>query len=102
MTALDQLTMPDRSTSGPTSRLRDLAIVATPLVVGGVSSVATMDGLRVWYRTLRRPDWNPPDVVFGPVWTTLYLMMGVSLVRVVRARRPDRANARRVGLTLFA
>ena len=44
-------------------RLADTAIVATPLVVGGLGSVFTMDGLRVWYRTLRRPDWNPPDWV---------------------------------------
>ncbi len=81
-------------------RLADAAVVATPLLVGGLSSALTMDGLRVWYRTIRRPAWNPPDWVFGPVWTTLYLMMGVALVQVVRSEE-DRA-ARQLGLGLFA
>ncbi|MDQ3127599.1 MAG: tryptophan-rich sensory protein [Chloroflexota bacterium] len=81
-------------------RVADLAIVATPLVVGGVSSIFTMDGLRIWYRTIERPEWNPPDWVFGPVWTTLYVMMGVALLQVVRSDR-SRA-ARRVAMGLFA
>ena len=101
MTALDRV-LPDAepSTAGWRRRLVDLAIVATPLAVGGASSVLTMDGLRVWYRTIERPDWNPPDWVFGPVWTTLYLMMGIALVQVVRSDR-DRI-ARWVGIGLFA
>jgi len=83
-------------------RLRDVALGASPLVVGGVSGVATVDGVRGWYRTLDRPSWRPPDSVFGPVWTTLYGLMGVALVRVVRAD-PGRTEAtRRVALGLFA
>ena len=31
-----------------------------------------------WYRTIAKPEWNPPDRVFGPVWTTLFVMMGIS------------------------
>ena len=80
-------------------RLVDGAIATTPLLVGGATSLVTMDGLRIWYRTIRRPDWNPPDWVFGPVWTTLYLMMGVALVQVARAER-DRAT-RAVAIGLF-
>jgi translocator protein len=81
-------------------RLTDAVIIATPLAVGGLSSILTMDGLRLWYRTIERPDWNPPNWVFGPVWTTLYLMMGLALVQVVRSDR-DRL-ARQIGLGLFA
>ena len=101
MTALDRaLPVAEAPDRGWRRRLTDLAIVATPVVVGGLSSVFTVDGLRVWYRTLERPDWNPPDWVFGPVWTTLYVLMGVALLQVVRS---DRARAaRRVGLGLFA
>ena len=101
MTAVDRaLLLEEAPNPSWRRRLTDIGIVATPLVVGGLSSVFTMDGLRVWYRTLDRPDWNPPDWVFGPVWTTLYLMMGVALLQIVRA---DGARAaRRVGLGLFA
>jgi benzodiazapine receptor len=65
-------------------RLGDAAIVATPLVVGGIGGLLTTDAIRGWYQTIERPTWNPPDWVFGPVWTTLYAMMGVALVKVVR------------------
>ena len=101
MTALDRV-LPDAEppTVGWRRRLVDLAMVATPLAVGGASSLFTMDGLRVWYRTIERPEWNPPDWVFGPVWTTLYLMMGIALVQVVRSDG-DRI-ARQVGVGLFA
>jgi tryptophan-rich sensory protein len=100
MTALDRV-LPSAEPAQPTWRRRvtDVALVATPLVVGGASSLFTMDGLRVWYRTIERPAWNPPDWVFGPVWTTLYVMMGIALVQVVRSDG-DRV-ARQVGIGLF-
>jgi tryptophan-rich sensory protein len=106
MTRLDDV-LP-RSITPPTWRTRtaDIAIGSIPLAVGSISSLATMSGLRVWYRTLERPSWKPPDAAFGPVWTTLYALMGVALVRVVRA--PERSSggssetARAIGLGLFA
>lgn len=54
-----------------------LAIVV-PLGVGALGSFTTFDAVRTWYPTLVRPSFAPPSWVFGPVWTTLYVMMGVA------------------------
>ena len=46
-----------------------------------------------WYASIAKPAWNPPNWIFGPVWTTLYVLIGVSAWRVWRtgAFRRDRA-----------
>lgn len=38
----------------------------------------------LWYASIAKPSWNPPNWVFGPVWTTLYILIGVSAWRVWR------------------
>ncbi len=81
-------------------RLTNIAIAAIPLLVGAGGAAASRPGIRDWYRTIQRPDWDPPDRVFGPVWTALYAMMGVALVEVVRSDRER--IARQMGLGLFA
>jgi tryptophan-rich sensory protein len=58
---------------------------------GVVGSVFTRDSLRDWYPTLQKPSFTPPDWVFGPVWTVLYAMMGVSLYLASRQREEDAA-----------
>ena len=70
--------------------LGDAISVGAPLAVGGVGGAATVASLQTWYRTLDKPEWNPPDAVFGPVWTTLYLLMGVALALARRASPDDR------------
>ncbi len=52
-------------------------------MIGGMVSAGAIEG---WYRTLAKPSWNPPDWVFGPVWTTLYVMMAVAAWLVWRTR----------------
>ena len=42
-----------------------------------------------WYKTLRKPDWQPPSGAFAPVWTLLYLMMAVAAWRIWRKRDDD-------------
>lgn len=75
------------------------ASVATPLVLGGVGGIVTSRAIPTWYATLEKPEWNPPSWVFGPVWTTLYVLMGVAAWLVWRREREattseDRARAR--------
>ena len=63
---------------------RFLVSVLAPLMAGGIGSVATANSLRTWYPALRKPSFNPPNWIFGPVWSTLYLLMGVAHYLVTR------------------
>lgn len=53
-----------------------------PITVGGLSGYITVEGVREWYSTLIKPSFNPPNRLFGPVWTVLYILMGISLFRI--------------------
>ncbi len=48
------------------------------LLVGYLGSLFTAHSVAGWYPTLNKPFWTPPNTVFGPVWTTLYIMMGIA------------------------
>jgi len=61
-----------------------LACLVVPITVGVGSSLVTVASVNGWYLGIEKPSWNPPDAVFGPVWTLLYLMMGLALWRVLR------------------
>ena len=49
------------------------------LAVGGIAGIFTTEAIPGWYATLYQPSFNPPNWVFGPVWTTLYTILGISL-----------------------
>lgn len=49
---------------------------------GLIGSIFTFSSVTSWYPALVKPFFNPPSWVFGPVWTTLYLLMGISLYLV--------------------
>lgn len=52
-------------------------------LVGLVSSLFTFQPLKTWYKNLKKPSFNPPNTIFGPVWTTLYALMGISFYFVI-------------------
>ena len=63
-----------------------VALLALSAVVTVASGVATVNSVRDWYPTLAKPPFNPPNWVFGPVWTVLYIAMAVAAWRVWKQR----------------
>ncbi|MBE3122234.1 MAG: tryptophan-rich sensory protein [Thermoplasmata archaeon] len=58
-----------------------------PGIVGSLFMIGSIDG---WYATLNKPWFTPPNWVFGPVWTMLYILMGISLYLVwIKIHRDD-------------
>ncbi len=67
--------------------LKLILCILLPLSVGAISGIATAAGVRDWYLTLQKPFFNPPNYLFAPVWTTLYLLMGISFYLILQKRQ---------------
>ncbi len=74
--------------------------IAIPLLAGAAGSFATISSIPTWYAGLIKPPLTPPAWVFGPVWTTLYILMGISLYLVVREGMENQPV--RQGIILFS
>ncbi len=61
-----------------------LVCMAIPLATGFIAGQLTMAEVDTWYQGLRKPSFNPPNTIFGPVWTTLYALMGISFYMVIK------------------
>jgi tryptophan-rich sensory protein len=55
-----------------------ISVVAC-LAAGGIGSLFTFKAIPTWYPGLKKPKYTPPNQAFGPVWTTLYILMGLSV-----------------------
>jgi len=92
----------DRLRSTPDGPSVDwLALVGSILLcelAGVVPAILTAEDVATWYPTLAKPGFTPPSWVFGPVWTTLYLLMGVALYLVWRRAT---GRIRRAALAAF-
>ncbi|WP_221032813.1 TspO/MBR family protein [Actomonas aquatica] len=51
-------------------------------LVAAIGGGATASSVREWYPTIAKPSWTPPSWVFGPAWTTLYILMSIAAWRV--------------------
>ena len=74
------------------------AAVVVSFIPGIVGSLFTAPAIPTWYAGLIKPAFNPPDWVFGPAWTLLYLLMGIALFLVVK----DGIRQRRVKVAVGA
>lgn len=52
--------------------------IAIPLTVGAISGMLTSNAVKGWFITINKPSFNPPNWVFAPVWTLLYILMGIA------------------------
>lgn len=50
-----------------------------PLAAGGIGSMVTIGAIENWYKDLKKPSLIPPNEIFGPVWTVLYILIGIAL-----------------------
>ncbi len=65
--------------------------------LGLLSGINTMGEVNNWFTTVAKPRWNPPNWLFGPVWTTLYILMGIAAALIWHSKH----YLKRRGLALF-
>ncbi|MCX6720156.1 MAG: tryptophan-rich sensory protein [Candidatus Staskawiczbacteria bacterium] len=63
-------------------------------MAGIIGSIFTVPSIKLWYATLNKPAFNPPNWIFGPVWTTLFLLMGISFYIVWSKKFAVRQSAK--------
>lgn len=78
---------------------RLIVALALPQCAGGLGAVFTRESVATWYRQLAKPQLNPPSWVFAPVWTALFLLMGLAFYLVLVSTRSG--EKRRAGVILF-
>lgn len=72
--------------------------IAVPFIIGGLGALSTAGNVDGWYAEANIAPWTPPNWVFGPVWSVLYVLIGVSFWR---AWRMPSSPVRTAGIRLF-
>lgn len=73
--------------------------IGIPVAVGAIAGLFTNTEINTWYQDIDKPTWQPPGWVFGPVWTLLYVLMGVAFYLVWKSNAP--AKTKRMAITLW-
>jgi benzodiazapine receptor len=76
------------------SPVKFIITIAGTLALGSLSGLLTADTIGTWYVGINKPAFNPPNWIFGPVWTVLYILMGTA-VGLVWTSSAEPANKRR-------
>ncbi len=84
--------------------LKLLLFIGVCQVAGLIGSIFTINAIPNWYATLVKPSFSPPNYLFGPVWTILYTLMGVSVYLIYQKRSKNNKSIDAInifGLQLF-
>ena len=66
-------------------------IICTSL--GFLSGISTADSIANWFQFVKKPSWNPPSWLFAPVWTLLYILMGISVALIWHSNSKNKKTA---------
>jgi tryptophan-rich sensory protein len=80
--------------------IKFIVSLLVPIAVGGIAGWLTVPEVAGWYAGLNKPSFNPPSYLFGPVWTTLYAMMGIAFFLIWKADAD--AGLKKTAMILFA
>jgi tryptophan-rich sensory protein len=80
--------------------LAALLALAPVVLAAALGNAATTPNLAGWYANLIKPALNPPNWVFGPIWTALYLLIACAFYRILRSK-PSNARRRAISVFLF-
>ena len=75
-----------------------LVSLILPIGLGSIAGIFTSKEISGWYTSLIKPSFNPPSYLFGPVWTALYILMGVSMFLIWNTPKTE---LRQKALALF-
>ena len=75
-----------------------LVSIITCQLAGAIGSIFTFSAIPNWYSTINKPFFNPPNWLFGPVWTLLYLFMGIALYLILITKKTAK---RKTALIVF-
>ena len=79
--------------------LKFFIAVTIPLVVGAIAGFFTSSSVNGWFTTLNKPSFNPPNWLFAPVWTMLYIMMGIAFFLTWKSNAEP--LLKKIAITLF-
>lgn len=83
-----------------TSLIKFSGSLLLPLAVGAIGGYFTTTSIDGWYSGLNKPSFNPPNFIFGPVWTTLYVVMGISFYKILISA-PSQIRTKAIGIYLL-
>ena len=61
--------------------------------LGFLSGFSTADSISNWFQYVKKPSWNPPNWLFAPVWTALYILMGISVALIWHSKATNKSQA---------